>query len=185
MGYIVNVKNCKRATVSANTTSSYTIGAAVDMPDLRQIELTFKSAQGELYGDGKVVSSTSKITGATLKLDIDKLSLADKAFFQGSTLSNKGVLAVSTDDVPPECAIYCEAEHDDGGYEATWFLVGKAQPVNWNAQQSENNITYSTPSITIDCIPRKKDNRVIAQADTDDSGFTTANQTAFKAGPDI
>ena len=185
MGYIINVKNCKRAVISANSDSAYTLGTITSMPDLRQIDLTFKTASGDLYGDGKLVSSLARLTGATLKIDIDKLTTADKAFFGGHTLSQKGVLQVQADDTPPQCAIYVEAEHDDGGYEATWFLVCRAQPVGMTAQQQETNINFSTYSITFDCIPRKKDSAVVHQADTDDANFTTANQTAFLAGPDI
>lgn len=185
MGFIVNVRNCMRAPVTANTSSSYVIGTPVAMPNLRQIDMTFTSASGELYGDGKKVSAISKVTGATVKLDIDKLTSADKAFFGGHTLSNKGILSVKSSDVPTLCAIYVEAEHDDGGYEATWFLCGKAQPFNWSAQQSESNVTYSTPSLTFDFIPRTKDDEVIKQGDTDDESFTTTNQEAFRESPDI
>ena len=185
MGYRVNVKNCQRAAVTADTSSSYTIGTPVAMPTLRTVDISFKSASGELYGDGELVSNKTKMTGATLKIDLDKISLADKAALTGATLSNKGVLAIKTTDVAPKVAIYFEIEHDDGGYEAVWLLVGTCEPINISGQQAESNINYSTESININFIRREKDKQVIAYADTDDAGFTTANQTAFKAAPDI
>ena len=185
MGYRVNVKNCQRATVTADTSSSYTIGTPVAMPTLRTVDISFKSASGELYGDGELVSNKTKMTGATLKIDLDKISLADKAALTGATLSNKGVLAIKTTDVAPKTAIYFEIEQDDGGYEAVWLLVGTCEPINISGQQAESNINYSTESININFIRREKDKQVIAYADTDDAGFTTANQTSFKTSPDI
>lgn len=185
MGYRVNVKNCQRATVTADTSSSYTIGTPVAMPTLRTVDISFKSASGELYGDGELVSNKTKMTGATLKIDLDKISLADKAALMGATLSSKGVLAIKTTDVAPKTAIYFEIEHDDGGYEAIWLLVGTCEPINISGQQAESNINYSTESVNINFIRREKDKQVIAYADTDDAGFTTANQTSFKTSPDI
>ena len=185
MGYRINVRNFKRASVTADTSSSYTLGTITAIPTLRQVDISFKSASGELYGDGDLVSNRTKLTGATLKLDIDKLTLDDKAFFYGSTKTNKGTLPIATTDTPTKCAIYFEMEHDDGGYEAVWLLCGQAEPVNITGQQAESNINYSTESININFVRREKDKMLLVMADTDDEGFTTTNQTAFKAGPDI
>lgn len=184
-GYRINVRNCKRASVTADTSSSYTIGAPVAMPAMRSAEISFKSASGELYGDGELVSNKTKLTGATLKLDIDKLTLDDKAAFMGATKTNKGTLPVKTTDTSPKVAIYFEMEHDDGGYEAVWLLVGQAEPINVTGQQQESSINYSTETVNINFVRRNKDKELIVIADTDDAGFTAANQTAFATSPDI
>lgn len=185
MGYRINVKNCQRANVTADTSSSYTIGTPVAMPAIRQVDISFKSASGELYGDGEIVSNKTKITGATLKLDIDKLTLDDKAAFMGSTKTSKGTLPIKVTDTSPKVAIYFEMEHDDGGYEAVWLLVGNAEPINISGQQQEGQINYSTESVNINFIRREKDKELLVIGDTDDNGFTAANQTAFKSSPDI
>lgn len=185
MGYKINVKNCKRASVTADTSSSYTIATPVAMPAIRSIDISFKTASGELYGDGEVVSNISLLTGATLKLDTDKLTLADRAAFMGSTLTADGILDVATTDKPPKMAIYAEMEHDDGGYEAVWLLVGRAEPANIGGQQKEQQINYSTDTININFIRREKDKKLLRLADTDDANFTTAKQTAFASSPDL
>ena len=185
MGYRINVRNCKRAAVTAGTSSSYTIATPVAMPTLRSVDISFKSASGELYGDGELVSNRTKMTGATLQLGIDKLTLADKAALLGATESSKGTLPIKTTDTPGKVAIYFEIEHDDGGYEAVWLLVGTAQPLPITAQQTESNINYSTETLNIDFVRRNKDKEVLVIADTDDVAFTTANQTAFATSPDI
>lgn len=185
MGYRINVRNCKRASVTADTDSSYTIASLTSMPTLRSVDISFKSASGELYGDGEIVSNRTKMTGATLQLAIDKLTLADKVAFLGATESAKGTLPIKTTDTPGKVAIYFEIEHDDGGYEAVWLLVGTAQPIPITAQQTESSINYSTETLNIDFVRRNKDKAVIVIADTDDNLFTTANQTAFASSPDI
>ena len=184
-GYRINVRNCKRATVTSDTNAAYTIGTPVAMPTLRDIEIAFTTSSGTLYGDGEKVSEISLITGATLKFGIDKLTQADKVALLGISKSNKGVASYKTTDKPPKVAIYFEVEHDDGGFEATWLLVGKAQPIGMSAQQKEDSITYSTETVNIDFVRRELDKAVIMMADTDDADFTTANQTAFAASPDI
>jgi hypothetical protein len=81
--------------------------------------------------------------------------------------------------------MYMEIELDNGGYEAVWLLVGKAQPVNITGNQSETSINYTTDELTVDFVRRELDKCVLKYADTDNSDFTSTNQTAFKASPDI
>ena len=185
MGYRINVRNCQRAAVTVDSDSTYTLDTVVAMPTLRQVDLAFTSASGTLYGDGEKVSEVSLINGATLQFGIDKLTQADKVALLGVTKDAKGVVSYKTSDKPPKTAIYFEVEHDDGGYEAIWLLCGKAQPIGVSAQQREDNITFSTETVNMTFVRREKDKMVMRMADTDDSDFTTANQTAFKASPDI
>lgn len=185
MGYRVNVRNCKRADVTVDSNSTYTIANLTAMPTLRQVELAFTSSTGTLYGDGEKVSEVSLITGATLQFGIDKLTQTDKAKLLGITVDAKGVQAYKTTDKPPKVAIYFEVEHDDGGYEAVWLLCGKAQPIGVTAQQREDNINYSTETVNMTFVRREKDKAVIKMADTDDPAFTSAYQTSFASSPDI
>lgn len=185
MGYKMNVKNCKYAPVSVDTNSTYTLGTAVDLPAIRTVDVAFTLASGELYGDGALVSKMAKLTGATLKLGIDKLPQAARAAMLGHTINAKGVMSVKVTDVPIKIAMYMELELDDGGYEALWLLVGKAEPVNITGNQSETSINYTTDELTVDFVRREKDKQVIAYADTDNDAFDAAAQTAFKASPDI
>ena len=186
MGYKMNVKNCQYAPVSVDTDSTYTLGTIVALPAIRTVDIAFTLATGELYGDGEIVSKRAKLTGAQLRLGIDKLPQAARAAMLGHTVeTSKGILDVKTTDVPIEIAMYMEIELDNGGFEAVWLLVGKAQPVNITGNQSETSINYTTDELTIDFIRREKDKCVLKYADTDNSDFTGAVRTSFKAGPDV
>ena len=186
MGYKMNVKNCKYAPVSVNNSTTYTLGTAVNLPAIRTVDIAFTLATGELYGDGELVSKRAKLTGATLKLGIDKIPQAARAAILGHTIeTSKGIMDVKTTDTPIEIAVYLEIELDDGGYEACWLLSGKAQPANITGNQSETSINYTTDELTIDFIRREKDKCVIKYADTDNADFTSTVQTAFKSAPDV
>ena len=184
--YKMNVKNCKYAPVSVNDSTTYTLGTAVDLPAIRTVDIAFTLATGELYGDGELVSKRAKLTGAQLRLGIDKLPHTARAAILGHTIeTSKGIMDIKTTDTPIEIAVYLEIELDNGGYEACWLLVGKAQPVNITGNQSETSINYTTDEVTIDFVRREKDKCVIKYADTDNADFTTTIQTAFKTSPDV
>lgn len=186
MGYKMNVRNCKFAPVSADDSTTYTLGTAVDLPDLRTVDVAFTLATGELYGDGALVSKRAKLTGATLRIGIDKVSQAARSQMLGHTIeTGKGIMDIKTSDVPIKIAVYFEIELDDGGFEACWLLSGKAQPINITGNQSETSINYTTDEITIDFIRREKDNCVIKYADTDSSDFSSTTQAAFRSAPDV
>lgn len=184
-GYRYNVRNCQYAPVSVDSDSTYTLGTIVPLPDIRTIDISFLSATGELYGDGALVAKDARLTGATLKLGIDKLSQTARADILGHTVSAKGIMSVKTTDTPKQIAVYGEIELNNGGYEAFWLLSGKAEPVNITGNQSEGNINYTTEEVTINFVRRLKDKAVLMLADTDNSNFNTAAQTAFKAAPDV
>lgn len=185
MGYKMNVKNCKYAPVSVDTTETYTLGTAVNLPAIRTVDIAFTLATGELYGDGEIVSKRAKLTGATLRLGIDKLSQAARAAMLGHTVDGNGIMSIKTTDTPAKIAMYMEIELDDGGFEAVWLLSGKAQPVNITGNQSETSINYTTDEMTVDFIRREKDKKVIMYADTDNEDFDATAQAAFRSSPDV
>ena len=116
MGYRVNVRNFKRAQVTADTNSSYTLGTVVPIPTLRSIDITMTTSSGSLYGDGEKVSEVSLVTGATLQFGIDKLSAADKVAIFGVSKSAKGIQSYKTTDTPVKTAVYFEIVHERWQY---------------------------------------------------------------------
>lgn len=184
MGYRINIKNAKYATVSSNTASTYAIDTLKALPGLMQLDLTLTSASGELYGDGALVSKPTKLTGAQVRISLNKISVADRAAMLGATVDSKGILTVSTDDVAPEIALYAETEQDDGKKEQLWFLVGKVEPAGQSAQQSTSSINFSTDELTINFVRREKDKAVYKMLDTSDENVSAETSTGFETSPD-
>lgn len=183
MGTRINVRNAAYALVSKNTKTEYAIGSKVLLPELRSIELSASLSTGSLYGDGSKVEDTAKLTGVTCNIAINKLSIEARAALQGSEIVG-GVMTVKDTDVAPEVALYFETEETDGNKEQIWLLVGKAQPISLNGTQKEDNITYSTDSLVIGCVPRKKDGVFFKMGDTELDTFSSTISTAFAADPD-
>lgn len=184
MGYRINVKNAKYAKILTDTAAGYTIDTPKALPGLMTIDVTMLSASGELYGDGALVSKLAKITGATVKLGLNKIPTAVKADILGANVDDKGILTVTTEDVIPRIAIYCETEQDDGKKEQMWFLAGQAEPIGVSGQQATSSVNYSTEELTVNFIRRLKDKAVYKLIDTSDEGIDSATSTAFETNPD-
>lgn len=183
-GYRINVANAKVAKVTENTDASYTISDVTKLPGLRSIDFTPLLATGQLYGDGVLVEDAAMVTGGTVKIDANKVAIAVRAMITGSEYKD-GVLDIKTSDVPPEIALYVETEASNGTKEQMWFLCCKAQPFGVSGTQRENNINYSTDSLTLSCFPRAKDKKVFRMADTEDETFTSEMSTKFAEHPDM
>lgn len=181
----INVRNAKYALVKENTIESYTLESEMHLlPGLRDIDLAIQLATGTLYGDGVIEENSSKVTGATLKLGINKIAIEDRARMTGAKITN-GIMDVTTDDVAPYIALYLETESSKaGGKEQMWLLCGQAQPIGIAGQQSETNVNYSTDTMTIQCVCRKKDNKVLRLGDTENAAFTEEMSTDFASNPD-
>ena len=183
-GYRINVANAKVAKVTENTDASYTMSDVTKLPGLRSIDFTPLLATGQLYGDGVLVEDAAMVTGGTVKIDANKVAIATRAMITGSEYKD-GVLDVKTTDVAPEIALYVETEASNGTKEQMWFLCCKAQPFGVSGTQRENNINYSTDSLTLSCFPRAKDKKVFRMADTEDETFTSEMSTKFAEHPDM
>lgn len=181
----INVRNAKYALVKENTIESYTLESEMHLlPGLRDIDLAIQLATGTLYGDGVIEENSSKVTGATLKIGINKIAIEDRARMTGAQITN-GIMDVTTDDVAPYIALYLETESSKaGGKEQMWLLCGQAQPIGIAGQQSETNVNYSTDTMTIQCVCRKKDNKVLRLGDTENAAFTEEMSTDFASNPD-
>lgn len=68
---------------------------------------------------------------------------------EGTTLTDGGVEYATSKDIPNYFAIGWEVEKTGGFSEFVWFPFCQAQPVEQETQQTEDNINYSTDSITI------------------------------------
>ena len=183
-GYRINVANAKVAKVTANTDENYTISDVTKLPGLRSIDFTPLLATGQLYGDGVLVEDAAMVTGGTVKIDANKVAIATRAMITGAEYKD-GVLDIKTTDVPPEIALYVETEASNGTKEQMWFLCCKAQPFGVSGTQRENNINYSTDSLTLSCFQRAKDKKVFRMADTEDETFTSEMSTKFAGHPDM
>lgn len=181
--YRINVENAAYALIESNTTLAYSLKNKKPLPGLRSIDLTLQLASGKLYGDGSIACNIAQATGATLKVDVNKIKIENRAEILGQTYSS-GVLDVKAGDSAPEIAFYFEVISDKGTKEQLWLLCGVAQPFGMTGAQREENITFSTDTMTIEFKPRAIDKKIQRLGDTSNADFTTVHSVNFANNPD-
>jgi hypothetical protein len=83
-----NVKRIVYALIIKDDSTSYTYGPIKAFADPMQVQMSYSLAQGKLYGGGVQKINMAKVTGATLKIDINKLPIEVKAEILGNKMEN-------------------------------------------------------------------------------------------------
>ena len=179
----LNVTNPVFCLLTTDTAEGTTYGAVESLGKAMQVQITPQVAAGTLYGNGAKQEDISRLKGAAVAIDVNKLYSEVKAKLLGNTMVD-GVVIAKDGDEPPYIAVGYEVEQTGGTKEQIWFLKGRAQPANQTVQHSTDNLNFSTDSITINCIPRDSDKRIYWFGDTANPSYTSAQSTAFFAtGP--
>ena len=181
--YKINVKNPVYCKLTSDTLSGVSYGSVISLGEAMQIQLTAVSSSGQLYGNGSIVDSSSKLTGLTAVFDATKIPIEVKADIYNQTYTD-GVLQEKAGEQANYIALGYEIEQTTGDSQYVWLLKGRPQPLNENVQQSEANITYSTDQMTIEFVRRVYDDMLRYYADAANADFTAAQAAAwFSAGP--
>ena len=181
--YKINVKNPVYCKLTSDTLSGVSYGSVISLGEAMQIQLTAVSSSGQLYGNGSIVDSSSKLTGLTAIFDATKIPIEVKADIYNQTYTD-GVLQEKAGEQANYIALGYEIEQTTGDSQYVWLLKGRPQPLNENVQQSEANITYSTDQMTIEFVRRVYDDMLRYYADAANADFTAAQAAAwFSAGP--
>ena len=77
--YKINIKKPVYCEVLTDTTDGTTYGSVKSLGEAMQVQMTAVSSSGQLYGDGSIVDSSSKISGLTVVLDATKIPVEAKA----------------------------------------------------------------------------------------------------------
>ncbi len=151
-GYRINAKNLHYA-MNTTTNGAVTRGTPAIMAEIMKITVNPKVATGQLYGDGAQVADAAKLTGATIALDMTKIPTDVVNTILGRSKDTNGIVKDNKADVMKEFSLGWEVELDNGGSEFIWFPKCKAQPIQSEVQQSEDNVTFSTDTLNITAMP--------------------------------
>ena len=116
---------------------------------MEKISRKTQMASGKLHGDGKIRKNGIKKSGYELSLSLNNLPSEWRNYLEGTTFTDGGVEYATSKDIPNYFAIGWEVEKTGGFSEFVWFPFCQAQPIEQETQQTEDNINYSTDSITI------------------------------------
>lgn len=166
----INVKNVHFAQIT-ETSEAITYGTPELVAGAMEIVRTPTVATGQLYGDGKISHSTSKKTAYQIQLQHNRIPAKWRRIMEGTTLTT-GVESGTSEDVPAPVAIGWEVEKTNGESELIWFLYCKATPIEERVQQSQENITYSTDTLTLTALEHDLLKRYYTMIDTEEAAVT-------------
>lgn len=179
----INVKNIVYALLLSDTSEGVSYGDVKSLGAAMQVQLTPSLSSGTLFGDGVQQENIAKLNGIAMVIDVNKVPIEERAVILGSEYKD-GVLIDKAGDEAPYIAVGYKVEETNASVELVWLLKGRAQPFNSTAQQSTENINFSTDSISINFIPRDFDGVVRYFADSANDSLTSKQvEDWFAAGP--
>lgn len=178
MAYKINVHNVYMAEITESPGGELTFGKPEHIIGAMEVSRTPNIATGQLYGDGKVAHSTSKKTSYEISLQQNAIPSKWRRYMEGTTYNN-GIESGSSKDQPKPFAIGWEIEKTEDQKELIWFLYCKANPLEQTVQQSDDNINYSTDSVTITATEHDSLGRYYTFIDTEDENVTPEMVTNF------
>lgn len=171
MDYKINVQNVHLAEITESPEGTITFSVPEHVAGAMEIGRKPNTSSGQLYGDGKVSHTTSKKNSFEITINMNKVPSKWRRYMEGVTVVN-GVESGTSKDEPKPFAIGWEVEKTGGKKELIWFLYCKANPIEETVRQSEENINYSTDSVTITAIEHDSLDRFYTFIDTEDTAIT-------------
>lgn len=170
MEYKINIQNIHLAEID-EVDGVLSFSEPEHIAGAMEIGRTPQVSSGQLYGDGKIAHNTSRKTAYEVTVSQNKLPTKWRQYMEGTKVTN-GVESGTSKDEPKPFAMGWEVEKTGGQKELIWFLYGKANPIQETVRQSEDNINYSTDSVTITFIEHDSLNRFYTFIDTEDEAIT-------------
>ena len=166
-----NVEDLHVAEITESPEGTLIFGTPDHVVGAMEVGKNPQISSGQLYGDGKVAHSTSRKNAIQITINQNKLPSKWRRWFEGVTVNN-GVESGTSKDEPNPFAIGWAVEKTGGKKELIWFLYCKAEPIQETVRQSEDNINYSTDSITITALEHDSLERFYTFIDSEDSDIT-------------
>lgn len=167
----INVQNVHMAEITESPEGAITFGAPEHVIGAMSVGKVPQLATGQLYGDGKIRHSNSKKVRYQLTVALNKLPSKWRRWMEGVTVTT-GVESGTSKDEPKPFAFGWEVEKTGGKKELIWFLYCLADPIQTTDNQSEDNIVYSTDSITISALEDDTLGRYYTMIDSEDAAIT-------------
>ena len=178
MDYKINVQNVHLAEITESPEGALTFSTPEHVAGAMEIGRKPNTSSGQLYGDGKVSHTTSKKNSYEITISMNKMPFKWRRYIEGVKVVN-GVESGTSKDEPKPFALGWEVEKTGGKKELIWFLYCKANPIEETVRQSEENINYSTDSVTITAIEHDSLDRFYTFIDTEDTAITPEMVTNF------
>lgn len=148
-----NIKNFYYGTITISESGQITRNTPKHIPGMEKVAVNYKLATGQLYGDGVLREDKSKLTGAEIALDMNKLPTEHEIIIFGKTKDVNGIVHDNESDEPIGIYIGWEVELTGKASEFIWFTNCKAKPNNKEYNQSTDNINFSKDTLLVTAMP--------------------------------
>lgn len=177
-----NVKNIHYAANTIGGGGTVTRGTPKKIAGVMKVSVNPTVSSGKLYGDGAVADEVTKLTGAGISLEMNKISTEVINELFGKTKDpTTGITNDNIGNEPIEFSLGWEVELTGGGAEFVWFTKCKAQPLQNEVQQGTDNINFSTDTLNVTAMPDENGD-IKLFGETIDLGFKCA-ESWFKSIP--
>ena len=112
------------------------------------------------YGDDVVAEVANEMSGGTLSIEANQITLEEKAFLLGHTYSTENGLVVKADDQAPYVGVGAMAVEIASGikaYVAKWYKKLMFHEPNDENSTKQENIAFAHTTIEADVVPQDGD----------------------------
>lgn len=137
-------------------------------------KLTPKTNSDTSYSDDEVEDIITIFSQVDVEIELNQLSVATRAFLQGSKVIN-GILIENKDDQAPYVYMAFKAKKANGAFRYVCLYKGKFELVSDDHQTQEEKIKQGTAKLKGTFICREFDGNYRLIADSDDNGVVVAD----------
>ncbi len=131
-------------------------------------KITNKSSSSKEYSDDAVEDIIHNFDGLDIEIEVNKLTLAERALLQGATIDTSGKLIESKDDIPPTLALGFKSKTSTGKYRFVWCLKGQFSPASDEYETETEKPNSKTASLKGEFYARANDGQYRYMADETD-----------------
>lgn len=145
----INICKFHYGTIMEGEDGTFTRSKPKYIANITKAAVNPKIATGTLYGEGVLRENATKLTGAEIAIELNKLPTEDEKIILGKTKDTNGILHDNIKDQPISIYVGWEVELSGGGSEFIYFTNCIAKANSKEVQQSTDNINFSTDTLLI------------------------------------
>lgn len=152
----------------------------ISIPWLRKVEIKPQNNSVQLYADNQSVATSNVMANYQLTIEMAGVPLEYKALLLGHNYDNTtGIMTVNKEDAAPYFEIMFESTKQNGKKRFVKFTKVQFSEPDESNSTKEENITYSSPSMTATAIYRTSDGVALKQADEEASGYVASTGSSW------
>ncbi len=174
MARLIGLKDLSFSKLLTDTKSAATYEAVKKYERSISAKITPKSNSENMYSDDNIEDVITSFSQVDVEIELNQLSIATRAFLQGSKVIN-GILIENKDDIPPYLAMVFKSKKSDRSYRYVCLYKGKFELNADDYATQEEKIKTQTAKLKGTFICRDFDGNYRLMADSDDTDVVVSD----------